>query len=106
MGIFDMFRTPDINAEVERFRAEPGAALLDVRESDEYAEGHIPGSVNIPLSDIARVEARLPDKGGKYFVYCLSGARSGRAVDYMTAHGYTDVTNIGGLRAYRGRTER
>ena len=58
MGIFDMFRTPDINAEVERFRAEPGAALLDVRESDEYAEGHIPGSVNIPLSDIARVEAR------------------------------------------------
>ena len=50
MGFFDFLKGPDIQAGLERFRATSGAILLDVREADEYAAGHIPGSLNLPLS--------------------------------------------------------
>ena len=51
MGFFDFLHGADINEGVELFRSTPGALLLDVRTAQEYAGGHIPGSVNIPLQD-------------------------------------------------------
>ena len=47
MGLFDIFRTTDINEELKIMKETPGAVLLDVREVDEYEEEHIPDSVNI-----------------------------------------------------------
>lgn len=50
MGIFDLLNGPDINDGLKDYQAEEKAILLDAREADEYAEGHIGGSINLPLS--------------------------------------------------------
>lgn len=72
--------------------------LLDVREPDEYAGGHIPGAVNLPLERIKAGETLLPpDKDGLILVYCLTGRRAGRAVKALTALGYTRAKNMGGV---------
>lgn len=55
MGLFDIFRTTDINEELKIMKETPGAVLLDVREVDEYEEEHIPDSVNIPLSNLEQI---------------------------------------------------
>ena len=49
MGFFDFFKMPDINQEIHAYKETKGAILLDVRTSQEYREGHIPGSKNVPL---------------------------------------------------------
>ncbi|MBQ9061431.1 MAG: rhodanese-like domain-containing protein [Eubacterium sp.] len=95
----------DINAGIKEFESTPNALLYDVRETDEYAAGHIPGSVNMPLSTLA--EAKLPeDKNVPLYVHCLSGARSSKAVKYLQMQGYTNVKNIGGINAYKGKIEK
>ena len=105
MGFFDRFKTPDLQDGLDRCRATAGAVLLDVREPDEYADGHIPGSRNLPLSAIDTAEILAPDRDAPLFVYCLSGARSAQAVARLKAMGYRQVENIGGIRGYRGKTE-
>ena len=105
MGFFDFLKTPDIHQGLERFRATPGAVLLDVREPDEYAAGHIPGSMNLPLSAIDTAEIHLRNLEAPLFVYCLAGTRSARAVARLKSLGYTHVENIGGIRSYRGEKE-
>ena len=62
MGLFDFWKMPDIGRGVEEFRAAPGAVLLDVRSRQEFQEGHIPGSRNVPLSAIEEVAALAEDK--------------------------------------------
>ena len=106
MGFFDFLKSPDINQGVEECRNTAGAVLLDVRTVDEYAEGHIPGSINIPLDTVASVLERIPDKDTPLFVHCLSGGRSGKAVAFLKKLGYTQVKNIGGINLYNGPVER
>ena len=98
-----LFLREDINAGVAACRNTPGAVLLDVREADEFAAGHIPGAVNLPLSRIG--QARF-DKSTPLFVYCLRGTRSRRAVGELRRMGYINVKSIGGIASYRGETER
>ena len=105
MGLFGQFGT-DINQGVADFRETQGAVLLDVRSSAEYAGGHIPGSVNIPLDGIPAVLTKYPDRQTPLFVYCLSGGRSGRAVRFLKDAGYTSVINIGGIGSYKGEVSR
>ena len=106
MGLFDFMKTPDINEGFKTFAATQGAVLLDVRDRDEYAAGHIPSSVNLPLSEIRSAEDRFPDTDTPLFVYCLSGARSSKAVAVLGEMGYTNLTNLGGIRAWRGEIEK
>jgi rhodanese-related sulfurtransferase len=106
MGFFDCFKTPDLQEGLDRCRATAGAVLLDVREPDEYAAGHVPGSINLPLSAIDTAEIQLPRRDAPLFVYCLAGTRSARAVARLKAMGYSSVENIGGIRSYRGEIER
>ena len=106
MGIFDLLKPQDINEGVKTFQGTAGARLLDVREPNVYASGHIPGSVNLPLSQIAAASELIPDKETPLFVYCLSGGRSSSAVGALERMGYTQVHNIGGIRAWRGEIER
>ena len=56
MGIFDFFKHPDINQGVQEYKNAAGAVLLDVRTPQEYREGHIPGSQNVPLQQLDKVE--------------------------------------------------
>ena len=77
-----------------------------MRNPDEYAAGHIPGSVNMPLSEIKSAEERFPDTDTPLFVYCLSGARSGKAIAALGEMGYTKLANLGGIRAWHGEIEK
>lgn len=105
MGLFSLFAGTDINKGVEEWQATENAVLLDVRSASEYQQGHIPGSINIPLDSINRVLKKYPQKDTLLFVYCLSGGRSGRAVSFLKHEGYTNVKNIGGINSYTGKVE-
>lgn len=105
MGFFDFFSKSDINEGVSRFQQTEGALLLDVRTPEEYAEGHIPQSRNLPLQQIDQICSVAADKEKPVFVYCRSGARSGRAVDHMKQLGYRNAVNIGGIMEYQGPLE-
>ena len=97
---------PDIGQGVEEFRATPGAVLLDVRSRQEFQEGHIPGSQNIPLSSLEEAAGLTENKETPLFVYCYSGARSGQAVHVLRRMGYVNVKNIGGIATWTGAVER
>lgn len=102
MSIFDMFRQgPDIMAGVKEFKNTTDAILLDVRTSQEYHSGHVPGSRNVPLDKIQNISI---DKEHPLYVYCHSGARSGQACAYLEKKGYR-ATNIGGITGYNGVLE-
>ena len=105
MGIFDFFKHPDINQGVQEYKNAAGAVLLDVRTPQEYRERHIPGSQNVPLQQLDKVEEVTENKDTVLYVYCHSGARSRQAVSLLQAMGYTNVHNIGGIAAYSGKVE-
>ncbi|MGI5873821.1 MAG: rhodanese-like domain-containing protein [Bacillota bacterium] len=106
MGFFDRLKGADINEGVRQCRETENAVLLDVRDGSEYAAGHIPGSVNLPLAGIDGIAEVVADRERPIFTYCLSGGRSGRAAAALKAKGYTSVTNIGGIRGYEGELEK
>ena len=92
----------NINRGLEECRAASGSILVDVREADEYASGHIPNAVNEPLSTIK--QTTLP-KDKPLFLYCLRGTRSRRAAKILKRMGYA-AKSIGGISGYRGNLER
>ncbi len=102
MATITYSRIADINEGVEKFKQTPSAILLDVRRKDEYAEGHIPNSVNHAVENISSITQTIPDKNATIFVHCRSGARSKRAQEAMVALGYSSVTEIGGILDYKG----
>jgi len=106
MGFFDFLKQPDINSGVMDCRNTDGAVLLDVRTPQEYREGHIPGSKNVPLQAIDKISSVADNKDIPLFVYCHSGGRSRQATAMLQHMGYTNVQNIGGITAYSGKVER
>lgn len=103
MGFFDFFKQVNINQGIEEYKATQGAVLLDVRTLGEYREGHIPGSKNVPLQQLNKVESVVKNKDIPLFVYCYSGSRSRQAVSMLQRMGYINVNNIGGIAAYSGK---
>lgn len=103
MGLFNLFKTKDINAGVKDFLATKGAILLDVRTAEEYAEGHIDESCNLPLQNIEQVVSIITDKDTPLFVHCRSGGRSAAATVKLKQMGYTNVNDIGGILSYEGK---
>lgn len=83
----DIFTT-----ELEGKKRE-GARLVDVREREEYAAGHIPGAVNLPLSELV---GREDDIRPNTVLICASGGRSSQAAAYLTAQGKTGLMNLSG----------
>jgi len=67
--------------------------LVDVREEDEYAEGHLPGAINIPLSDFqSRIDEISEDS--PVVLVCAKGGRSSMAADQVAGQGYENVYNL------------
>ncbi len=74
-----------------------GAVFIDVRERDEWDEGHIPGAIHVPRGFFeSRVEGLVPYHAQKVVVYCASGARSTFATKTLQDLGYEDVVNLQG----------
>ena len=74
-----------------------GPVVVDVRERDEWVEGHIPGAVHIPRGYLeSRIEAAAPDRRRPVVLYCAGGSRSAFAAKTLEELGYEDVTSLAG----------
>lgn len=78
---------------VQQLRDRTDIPLVDVREEHEFAAGHVPGAVNLPMSTLGGRLDELPD--GSFDVICAVGGRSARVVQALEARGY-DATNVDG----------
>ena len=79
-----------------------GAYVLDVREDDEWAAGHIPGATHIPMSGLLARVAEVP-RDGDVVVVCKVGARSAQVSAYLRQQGWDNVRNLdGGVVAWVG----
>jgi molybdopterin/thiamine biosynthesis adenylyltransferase/rhodanese-related sulfurtransferase len=92
-----------VRTEIDEVQPSEAAALdggvvyLDVRERDEWEEGHIPGAIHIPRGSLeSRVESAVPERERRIVVYCASGARSAFATKTLDELGYSDVSNLAG----------
>ena len=78
--------------------------LVDVREDNEWAKGHLPGAVHMGKGIIERdIEQRVPDTATKLVLYCGGGFRSALVADNLQKMGYTNVESMDG--GWRGWTE-
>jgi rhodanese-related sulfurtransferase len=76
-----------------------GVTVIDVREPDEFASGHIPGAVNIPLQTVPdNLDAIDADK--PVYVVCQHGMRSERAATFLDTRGFDTVNVLGGTSAW------
>ncbi len=100
------YQSISMEEAVERMETAEDYILLDVRRSDEFAAGHIPGAVHIANEAIGTEElADLPDKEQLIFVYCRSGRRSKEAAEKLAALGYINIVEIGEILDWTGETE-
>lgn len=89
----------EVGPEARR-RVEAGATLVDVRTPEEFASGHLPGAVNLPVEELARRYGELGSPQTRLVVYCRSGARSGRAERLLKEQGFQDVFNLGPMSTW------
>jgi rhodanese-related sulfurtransferase len=88
-------------ATAASLRGRSDVVMLDVRTPEEYAEGHIPGVVPIPLDQVANRLAEIP-KDKTVIVTCRSGNRSNQAAQLLRQKGYDNVRNmLGGINAWQ-----
>lgn len=81
--------------------------IVDVRRADEFAEGHIPGAVNVPNETIEEEAAdALPDKEQTLLLYCRTGNRSKQAAQKLADLGYSNVYEFGGISEWTGEIEK
>ena len=83
-----------------------GVTVIDVRESEEWDRGHIPGATHVPRGYLeSRIEAAAPDRDQRVVLYCASGQRSALAAHTLTdLLGYTDVASMtGGITLWKDR---
>src|SRR5882724_3694562 len=96
---------PEVTIDEVKNRLERGekATLLDVREKEEYREGHLDGAVSLPRGFLEmRVEETVPDKQTPIIAYCAGGTRSLIAARTLKEMGYTNVVSMtGGFTAWK-----
>lgn len=98
---------PEVEAEkvFEDINSQKDIIILDVRTPQELLRGKISESINVPVDEIEeQVERVAPDKNRTTYVYCLSGSRSGVAVEQMIKMGYKNVFSMtSGILAWRAK---
>jgi phage shock protein E len=99
-GYLFFMRGRELDGADARKLVAAGARLLDVRSPEEYANGHLPGAVNIPVQQLDRRLAEVGPPDHELVVYCRSGHRSGRATEILRQHGFTKVHNLGPMTAW------
>lgn len=97
------YQTVDLG-EIESLQNE-GDVVMDVREIDEFEDGHIKDAINMPLSQLQKGERAGLDKAQTYVVVCRSGNRSQTASEILFKEGY-DVINVSeGMSTWQGEVE-
>jgi rhodanese-related sulfurtransferase len=87
--------------EAQRQLASREATLIDVREPDEWAAGHVAGARHIPLADLSARLDEIP-RDQPVLLFCRSGNRSGKATAFLRQQGYAQATNVeGGITAWQ-----
>ena len=98
------YRQISMDEAVTMMAEETGYIILDVRRVDEFAEGHIPGAINVANESIGTDEIpELPDKNQLIMVYCRSGRRSKEAAEKLVKLGYTNIVEFGGILDWKGK---
>ncbi len=96
---------PETNVEEvrNRIQKESGVAVLDVREKDEFRDGHLDGAISLPRGFLEmRVEETVPDKATPIIAYCAGGTRSLIAARTLKEMGYANVVSMtGGFTAWK-----
>lgn len=94
-----MFHSDDANPSVMSTDLPTGVYLLDVREDDEWAAGHAPEAVHIPVGTLNERAAEIP-QGQDVYVICRSGARSAYAAQALRGAGWTTVNVADGMTGW------
>jgi rhodanese-related sulfurtransferase len=89
---------PEITIDDLAEKQAAGAVVVDVRQPDEYEEGHVPGAVLIPLDQIPDRVGELPE--GIVYVICAMGGRSAKAVEFLGGRGLDAVNVAGGTQGW------
>ena len=79
---------------------QAGARLVDVRASFEFAAGHLPGAINVPVQHMHARINELDPKDAPIVVYCQSGSRSKMAFDELESAGFTRLYDLGPMSAW------
>jgi rhodanese-related sulfurtransferase len=91
-----LWRVKQVSPENAEQYLRLGAIVIDVRTREEFAAGHLPTAINLPLQDIdTLLPRRIQDKNKLLLLHCQSGMRSALAVKRLTNMGYTRVYNLG-----------
>lgn len=91
--------TPSITAEslLEDSKLPVPPVILDVRTTEEFAAGHVPGAIHHPVGDIEADASSIGvARDQRIVVYCRSGVRAQRAIDALRASGFTHVEHLDG----------
>ncbi len=90
--------------ELEQTMKKQKVNVLDVREIDEYNEGHIPGAIHTPMSEFMNHLDKIK-KNESYYVVCYSGSRSQVVAGYLGNNGYQVINVLGGMSTYKGKLD-
>ncbi len=97
------YRQIGMDEAISMMAEEGNYIILDVRRTYDFAEGHIPGAINIANESIGTEEIpELPDKDQLILVYCRSGNRSKQASQKLVDLGYTNIVEFGGIIDWPG----
>jgi rhodanese-related sulfurtransferase len=102
MSTYGEISTHEVN---EQLKQGKNLNLIDVREDEEYAAGHIPGAKHLPLGQLPTRVQEL-DKAVEYIMVCRSGARSGMASEWLAEQGYKVKNMAGGMLEWPGDVEK
>jgi rhodanese-related sulfurtransferase len=95
LGYLMLDRPGSLSSSEAHRLVEAGARLVDVRTPQEFATGHLPGAVNVPVQDLERRMAELEGKERPIVLYCRSGNRSASAARMLVSAGYAEVHDLG-----------
>src|SRR5579883_3447255 len=87
----------DVREVDTALKSEENLILLDVREKEEWDEGHLPGAIFLPRGFLeVKVEKTIADKNSRVIVYCAGGTRSAFAAKTLQQLGYSNVVSMAG----------
>ena len=90
----------EVSIEQLAVALDEGAVVVDVREADEWADGHIAGTRLLPVSEFQGRWREIPRDVGTVYIVCAVGARSGRVAEVLRKAGFHAVNVTGGTKAW------